>query len=106
YYGRLAQAFLDGRWWLTEAPPWLNELLACGDGRWCVAYPPLPAVATLPLAAFLPSALAQVLVSRLAAGVSAGILFLAVRAFGIPRGPAPAGTLLSAFRTTLCFFSV
>src|SRR5207245_1535798 len=44
YYGRLAQAFLDGRWWLTEAPPWLNELLDCGDGRWCVAYPPLPDV--------------------------------------------------------------
>ena len=106
YYGRLAQAFLDGRWWLTEAPPWLNELLACGDGRWCVAYPPLPAVATLPLAAFLPSALAQVLVSRLAAGVSAGILFLALRAFGIPRGLALAGTVLSAFGTTLFFSSV
>ena len=106
YYGRLAQAFLAGRWWLTEAPPWLNELLACGDGRWCVAYPPLPAVATLPLAAFLPSALAQVLVSRLAAGVSAGILYLALCVFGIPRGLALAGTVLSAFGTTLFFSSV
>ena len=75
YYGRLAQAFLEGRWWLTEAPPWLNELLSCGDGRWCVAYPPLPAVLAMPLAIFLPSALAQVLVSRLAAGIAAGILY-------------------------------
>src|SRR5438094_2017805 len=106
YYGRLAQAFLDGRWWLTEAPPWLNELLACGDGRWCVAYPPLPAVATLPLVAFLPSALAQVIVSRLSAGISAGILYFALRAFGIPRGLAFAGTVLSAFGTTLFFSSV
>src|SRR2546428_293368 len=35
YYGRLADAFLHGRWWLTEAPPWLNELLPCGEGRAC-----------------------------------------------------------------------
>src|SRR5436305_1199075 len=41
YYGRLASALLHGRWWLEEAPSWLNELLSCGDGRVCVAYPPL-----------------------------------------------------------------
>ena len=106
YYGRLAQAFLGGHWWLDEAPPWLNELLPCGDGRWCVAYPPLPAIATLPLALFLPTALAQVLVSRLFAGASAGILYLALRAFGAPRIAAIAGTVLSAFGTTLFFSSV
>ena len=106
YYGRLAQALLQGRWWLTEAPPWLNELLSCGDGRWCVAYPPLPAVLAMPLAAFLPSALAQVLVSRLAAGISAGILFLGLRALGAPRAVAITGTILSAVGTTLFFSSV
>src|SRR5438876_301358 len=47
YYGRLAEAFVHGRYWLTDDPPWLNELLSCGDGRWCVAYPPLPALAWL-----------------------------------------------------------
>lgn len=106
YYGRLAQAFLDGRWWLTEAPPWLNELLTCGDGRWCVAYPPLPAVATVPLALFLPSSLAQVLVSRVAAGSSAGILYLALRALGMSRVLAIVGAALSALGTTLFFSSV
>ena len=106
YYGRLAQAFLGGHWWLDEAPPWLNELLECGDGRYCVAYPPLPAVLTVPLAAFLPSALAQVLVSRLSAGVSAGVLYLALRAFGAPRAVAISGTALSALGTTLFFSSV
>ncbi len=106
YYGRLAQSILAGRWWLTEAPPWLNELLSCGDGRYCVAYPPLPAIATVPLAAFLPAPLAQVLVSRVAAGVSAGILYLALRAFGAPRRVAIAGCVLSAFGTTLFFSSV
>jgi hypothetical protein len=106
YYGRLAHAFLQGRWWLLEAPPWLNELLPCGDGRWCVAYPPLPAILTVPLAAFLPTALAQVLVSRLSAGISAGVLYLALRAFGAPRLVAIAGCALSAFGTTLFFSSV
>ncbi len=106
YYGRLAQAFLAGQYWLSEAPPWLNELLACGDGRWCVAYPPLPAVLAMPFAAVLPPALAQVLVSRLAAGISAGVLYLGLRAFGAPRAVAIAGTVLSAVGTTLFFSSV
>jgi hypothetical protein len=106
YYGRLAQAFLEGRWWLTEAPPWLNELLSCGDGRWCVAYPPLPAIVAMPFVVFLPSALAQVLVSRLAAGIAAGILYLGLRALGAPRAVAITGTVLSAVGTTLFFSSV
>ena len=43
YDGRLARAFLQGRWWLDEAPSWLNELLPCGEARFCVVIPPLPA---------------------------------------------------------------
>ncbi|HKY50948.1 MAG TPA: hypothetical protein VJP45_06810, partial [Candidatus Limnocylindria bacterium] len=60
YYGRLALAFTQGHWWTDEAPPWLNELVPCGDGRWCVVYPPLPAVLSVPLALFLSTELAQV----------------------------------------------
>ena len=63
YYGRLADAILHGRWFLEEAPSWLNELLPCGDGRFCVAYPPLPAILALPFAAFVPTAVAQVVAS-------------------------------------------
>src|SRR5207244_3956196 len=70
YYGRLAQALAGAHWWLDEAPPWLNELLPCGDGRWCVAYPPLPAILTVPFAIVLPTALAQVVASRLSGGIS------------------------------------
>ena len=73
YYGRLAEGFAAGRWWLTEDPPWLNELISCGPERWCVAYPPLPAVLAIP---FLPlgTAVAQSLVSRIAGGASAGTM--------------------------------
>lgn len=104
YYGRLADAFLHGRYWLTTDPPWLNELLSCGDGRWCVAYPPLPAVLAIPLL-FLGTATAQDVVSQICGGASAGVLYLALRAYGAPRWVALTGALLSAFGTTLLFTS-
>lgn len=106
YYGRLAAAMTQGRWWVDEAPPWLNELIPCGEGRWCVVYPPFPAVLAVPLAAFLPTDLSQVLISRFAGGVSAGILYLALRAFGAPKLVAITGSVLSALGTTLLFSSV
>jgi hypothetical protein len=106
YYGRLAEAFLHGRWWLTEAPPWLNELVPCGDGRYCVVYPPLPAILTLPLVPLFPTAVAQVVAARIAGGASTGVLYYALRAYGAPRTYALAGALLSAFGTTLFFSSV
>ena len=104
YYGRLADAFVHGRYWLTEDPPWLNELLSCGDGRWCVAYPPLPAILTIPLV-WLGTATAQGVVSQVCGGASAGVLYLALRAYGAPRTIAITGALLSAFGTTLLFTS-
>ena len=106
YYGRLAQALLHGQWWLSEAPSWLNELVSCGPERWCVVYPPLPAILAMPLATVLSTALAQGLVSRIFGGVSAGILYLALRAFGAPRAVAIVGAILSTFGTTLFFSSV
>ncbi len=105
YYGRLAEAFTQGRWWLTDDPPWLNELISCGTGKWCVVHPPLPAVLTIP---FLPlgTALAQGVMSRIAGGASAGFLYLGLRAYGAPRWVAVAGALVSVFGTTLLFSSV
>ncbi len=104
YYGRLADAFVHGRYWLTVDPPWLNELLACGDGKWCVAYPPLPAILSIPLL-FLGTATAQDIVSQVCGGASASVLYLALRAYGAPRWVAVTGALLSAFGTTLFFTS-
>ena len=104
YYGRLADAFVHGRYWLLDDPPWLNELLSCGDGKWCVAYPPLPALLSIPLLAF-GTATAQDLVSQICGGASAGVLYLALRAYGAPRSIAITGALLSAFGTTLLFTS-
>ncbi|MBI2773045.1 MAG: hypothetical protein HYX56_00930 [Chloroflexi bacterium] len=104
YYGRLASAFVSGRWWLVEAPPWLNELIPCGSGRWCVAYPPLPAVLAIP---FLPlgTAAAQVIVARIAGGASTGFVYLGLRRYGAPLWVAVAGAAVSAIGTTLLFSS-
>jgi hypothetical protein len=106
YYGRLAQAFTDGRWWLDDAPSWLNELIPCGEGRFCVAYPPLPAILAVPLVPVFGTAVAQGLVAQLCGGASAGVLYLALRAFGTPRVVAISGAVLSALGTTLFFSSV
>src|SRR5438876_433068 len=84
YYGRLAEAFVHGRYWLTEDPPWLNELVSCGDGRWCVAYPPLPAILAIPLI-WAGTANAQGAVAPICGGASAGVLYAALRAYGAPR---------------------
>ncbi|HUQ17232.1 MAG TPA: hypothetical protein VM070_05545, partial [Candidatus Saccharimonadales bacterium] len=104
YHGRLAEAFLQGRYWLDSDPPWLNELLSCGPGRWCVAYPPLPAILAVPFL-FLGTAAAQGAVAQLCGGASAGVLFLALRSYGAPRVVALAGVAVSAFGTTLLFSS-
>jgi len=106
YYGRLASGLVHGRWWLDVAPEWLNELIPCGAIRWCVVYPPLPAILAIPLTLFVPTDLSQVLVSRIAGGVSAGILFLALRAFGAPRLVAITGAVVSTLGTTLLFSSI
>src|SRR2546429_7802940 len=71
YFGRLAAAFLAGHWGLDEAPAWLNELIAGGDGRWCLLYPPLPAILSLPFVPFVPSAYAHVPATPVALGASA-----------------------------------
>src|SRR5207245_3596272 len=74
--------------------------------RWGVVCRPCPAILSLPFVPFVPSAYAQVLASRVAGGASAAPLYLALRAYGAPKAWSIAGTLLSAFGTTLFFSSV
>lgn len=48
YFTRLADSFLEGKYYLTDNPPWLNELIPGGNGKFYVAYPPMPGVASIP----------------------------------------------------------
>jgi hypothetical protein len=76
YFNRLAEAFLQGRYWLDEAPTWLNELIPADDGRWYVAYPPMPAVLALPFVAVFGREFPAQVYSSLYGGLSVGIVYL------------------------------
>lgn len=103
YFARLGRAFLDGRWWLSEAPSWLNELVPCGEGRYCVVYPPMPAVLTLPFLSVWSGGAAQSIASAVAGGLSAAPSYLSVRAVGAPPRLAVLVTAFSIAGTTLWF---
>lgn len=47
YFTRLSDAFLQGKYYLSENPPWLNELIP-DSGKYYVPYPPMPALLAIP----------------------------------------------------------
>jgi len=49
YFTRLANAFLQGKYWVTENPPWLSELIPVSENMFYVVYPPMPAIVLSPL---------------------------------------------------------
>jgi hypothetical protein len=80
YFVRLADAFLHGRIYLTEAPSWLNELIP-RDGVWYVAYPPMPAVVLVPFVAIFGNQFPQQIASVLLGGISVGLAWLVLGRF-------------------------
>ncbi len=82
YFVPLADAFLHGRLYVTEAPSWLSELVPAAVG-WYVPYPPMPAVVLLPFVALFGPELPQQVISSLAGAASAGLLFLAIGRLGV-----------------------
>ena len=103
YFGRLADAFLHGRWWLTEAPAHFSELVPCGPERFCVAYPPLPALVTLPFVLVFDTATAQTLASAIVGGLSAVPTYLLTRSLGASRSVSTVITIFALLGTTLLF---
>jgi len=75
YFVRLADAFLHGRIYLTDAPSWLNELIF-RNGVYYVAYPPMPAILLMPFVAVWGSSFPQQVASCLFGGVSVGLAYL------------------------------
>jgi len=103
YDARLATSLLHGRWWLDEAPSYLNELVPCGDGRYCVHLAPLPSLLVMPFLLVFSDGVAQTVASAVTGGLVAAPVFLAVRALGAPRGVAIAATIFGVAGTTLWF---
>lgn len=80
YFTRLAASFLEGKYYLTEAPPWLNELVPLATGKYAVVFPPAPALLLIPLVAvFGQNFPQQYLAHFLGAGVGVLFFFLSLR---------------------------
>lgn len=48
YFTRLADSFIQGKYYLNENPPWLSELIPAGQNKYFVVYPPTPAFVSIP----------------------------------------------------------
>ena len=69
YFTRLAGAFVNGKYWLTEQPSWLTELVPVDIDKYFVVQPPMPAILLTPiLFLFGPSFEQQYLAHILGAG--------------------------------------
>lgn len=73
YFTRLADSFLEGKYYLTENPPWLSELIPLGENKYAVVYPPMPTILSLPFRALFGKSFEQ---QYLAHALGAGIVVL------------------------------
>ena len=76
YFTRLAGAFLKGKYYLTENPPWLNELVPAGKNKFFVVYPPMPAVLSIPFVAVFKGKFQQQYLAHL---LGTGIVLLTIK---------------------------
>jgi hypothetical protein len=106
YFSRLADAFLHGRYWLDEAPSWLNELIPAGDGRWYVAYPPMPAVLALPFVAVFGREFPAQVYSALYGGLATGLVYLVFGRLGLGLRIRDRLALATVFAFGTCFWFI
>jgi hypothetical protein len=106
YFSRLADAFLQGRYWLDEAPSWLNELIPAGDGRWYVPYPPMPAILALPFVAVLGLEFPAQTYSALYGGLAVGLAYLVLGRLGLALRVRDRLALTAVFAFGTCFWFI
>ncbi len=70
YFSRLADAFLKGKYWIEENPPWLSELIP-KDGRFYIVHPPMPAILLLPFRALFGRLFEQQFLAHIIGGLIA-----------------------------------
>ncbi len=107
---RLADAFLDGRTYLTSPPDYLElarydaDGVVCSGGPGCRGYvvePPVPAVLLVPFVVLFGTGLNQVYVAVLVGAVAVGLFWVATRQLGWTTARSAAITVLVAFGTNL-----
>lgn len=76
YSIRLSEAFLNGRYWIEENPPWLSELIPAGQNRFYMVYPPMPAIMAFPFVLIFGASFPQQLLAHL---IGIGIVFMTMK---------------------------
>ena len=99
HYVRLSDAFLHGRIYLTNAPPWL-ELARVGDKAFVID-PPAPVIFVLPWVAIWGLSTNQVIISMLVGSAAVGLFWVAVTQLRWSLSFKIAMTVLVAFGTNL-----
>ncbi len=77
YFVPLADAFLQGRLYLIDNPPWLNELIPINN-HFFVVYPPLPAILLMPFVYIFGTNFPQPLFSIIIASINVSLSFLVI----------------------------
>lgn len=75
YFVLLSDAFLHGRLYLLDNPPWLNELVKW-HGYYFVVYPPMPAVMLMPFVYFFGVSFPQPFFSILLGAINVSLSYL------------------------------
>lgn len=75
YFVPLADAFLHGRFYLLDSPPWLNELIKWNN-HFYVVYPPMPAVLLIPFVAIFGTRFEQPILSILLGAMNVSLSYL------------------------------
>ncbi|HTK03228.1 MAG TPA: hypothetical protein VL401_00470 [Alphaproteobacteria bacterium] len=71
YFTRLAASFLEGKYYLTENPAWLNELIPIGENKFAIVYPPVPALVSIPFIVVFGNKFEQQILSQLMGSLAA-----------------------------------
>jgi len=96
-YVRLADAFLHGRLYLVDAPPWLE--VARHEGKAFVINPPAPTLFVLPWVAIWGISTNQTIISMIVGAGAMGLFWVAATQLGWSLSVKAAITLLLAFGT-------
>jgi hypothetical protein len=103
YFVPLANAFLHGQLGLTDAPPWLNEVVPAAGGLSYVVYPPAPALLLMPIVAAFGPGVNQAWPSIAFGAFNVAIVSLVLRRMGVERRPRIILSLVFAFGTIVWY---
>lgn len=75
YFSRLAESISHYKLYLTENPPWLNELIP-SNGKYYVVYPPMPAILIVPFTLLFGKLIPQTSFSIILGSINCILVFI------------------------------